>query len=63
LAADALGIPADGIQGMSLPVLRETRMPAVICEVGPPAVVVERAGALAHAIVEALTIWAVTPVD
>jgi hypothetical protein len=24
---------------------------------------VERAGALAHAIVEALTIWAVTPVD
>jgi hypothetical protein len=38
-------------------------MPAVICEVGPPAVVVERAGALAHAIVEALTIWAVTPVD
>ena len=48
---------------MSLPVLRETRMPAVICEVGPPAAVVERAGALADAIVEALTVWAVTPVD
>jgi hypothetical protein len=39
------------------------RMPAVICEVGPPAVVVARAGNLADAIVEALTIWAVTPVD
>ncbi len=63
LAAAALGIPADGVQGMSLPVLRETRMPAVICEVGPPAAVVEHAAALAHAIVEALTIWAVSPVD
>jgi N-acetylmuramoyl-L-alanine amidase len=63
LAAVALDIPADGVQGMTLSVLRETRMPAVICEVGPPAVVVGRAGALAQAIVEALTIWAVTPVD
>jgi N-acetylmuramoyl-L-alanine amidase len=63
LAAEALGIPADGVQGMSLPVLRETRMPAVICEVGPPSIVVRRAGALAHAIVEALTLWAATPED
>jgi N-acetylmuramoyl-L-alanine amidase len=62
-AAVALQVPPDGVQGMSLPVLRETRMPAVICEVGPPAVVVARAGNLARAIVEALTIWAVTPVD
>jgi N-acetylmuramoyl-L-alanine amidase len=63
LAAVALELPPGGIQGMSLPVLRETRMPAVICEVGPPARVVARAGPLAHAIVEALTIWAVTPVE
>jgi N-acetylmuramoyl-L-alanine amidase len=62
-AAAALRIPADGVQGMSLPVLRETRMPAVICELGPPSLVVARAGALADAIVEALTVWAVTPVD
>jgi N-acetylmuramoyl-L-alanine amidase len=62
-AAVALQVPPDGVQGMSLPVLRETRMPAVICEVGPPAVVVARAGNLARAIVEALTIWAVTPVE
>jgi len=63
LASSALEIPADGVQGMSLPLLRETRMPAVIFEVGPPAVVVTRAAALARAIVEALTRWAVTPVD
>jgi N-acetylmuramoyl-L-alanine amidase len=63
LAADALGIPGDDVRGMSLPVLRETRMPAVICEVGPPAVVVARAGVLADAVVKALTIWAVTPVE
>jgi N-acetylmuramoyl-L-alanine amidase len=63
LAAVALQVPSDGARGMSLPILRETRMPAVICEVGPPAVVVARAGNLAQAIVEALTSWALTPVD
>jgi N-acetylmuramoyl-L-alanine amidase len=63
LASAALGIPSDGIQGMSLPVLRETRMPAVICEVGPTATVVTRAVVLAQAIAEALTVWATTPVD
>jgi N-acetylmuramoyl-L-alanine amidase len=62
-AATALQIPADGARGMSLPVLRETRMPAVICELGPPSLVVARAGAVADAIVDALTIWAVNPVD
>jgi len=63
LAAVALGIAPDGVQGMSLPVLRETRMPAVICELGPPAMVVAHAGELADAIVEALTLWAVTPLE
>jgi N-acetylmuramoyl-L-alanine amidase len=62
-AAAALGLPAGGVQGMSLPVLRETRMPAVICEVGPATVVVTRAAALAGAIVDALTQWAVAPVE
>ena len=28
---------------MSLPLLRETRMPAVICEIGPATVLVEQA--------------------
>jgi N-acetylmuramoyl-L-alanine amidase len=62
-AASALGVPAGGVRGMSLPVLRETRMPAVICEVGPPATVVQRAGPLAQAVVAALTAWAATPVE
>jgi len=63
LAAAALGVPADGVQGMTLAVLRETRMPAVVCEVGPPAIVVRHAGALAEALVRALVAWAATPVD
>lgn len=50
-------------RGMSLPVLRETRMPAVICEVGPPSVVVEQAPTLAMAIVDALAEWADSPWD
>jgi N-acetylmuramoyl-L-alanine amidase len=48
---------------MSLPVLRETRMPAVICEVGPPVVVVRRAQSLAGALVDAVGVWVTTPVD
>ncbi|HMD46745.1 MAG TPA: peptidoglycan-binding protein [Acidimicrobiales bacterium] len=45
-------------QGMSLPVLRETTMPAVIVEVGPATVVVERGSALARALVDSLIEWA-----
>ncbi|MDA8056664.1 MAG: peptidoglycan-binding protein [Actinomycetota bacterium] len=53
----ALAISDGGAQGMSLPVLRETRMPAVICELGPPSMVVEHAPLLAQAIADALTAW------
>lgn len=62
-AAEALGVPRGGSVGMSLPVLRETRMPAVICEVGPPAVVVRRAQSLADALVDAIGEWVSMPVD
>ncbi|MGA2036894.1 MAG: peptidoglycan-binding protein [Acidimicrobiales bacterium] len=62
-AAGALGVPPGGAVGMSLPVLRETRMPAVICEVGPPVVVVRRAQSLAGALVDAVGVWVTTPVD
>ena len=61
--ARALGVPGDGPRGMSLPVLRETRMPAIICEIGPAGVVVERSAALAEALVDALAAWVTTPVD
>lgn len=62
LATAALGVPAGDPRGMSIPVLRETRMPAVICEVGPTPVVVQRSGDLAGALAGALTAWAATPV-
>ena len=62
-AAEALGVSAGGVRGMSIPVLRETRMPAVICEFGPATVVVEHSAALADALVTALSQWAGTPVE
>ena len=62
LAVAALGVPAGGVQGMALAVLRETRMPAVVCEIGPPALVVRHSAALADALAQALVAWAATPV-
>ncbi len=49
--------------GMRLPVLRETRMPATWCSIGPPALVVAQAGALVEALAEALARWVETPVQ
>jgi N-acetylmuramoyl-L-alanine amidase len=49
------------VQGMRLPVLRETRMPAVLCELGPVADVVAAAPRLASAITKAVTCWVETP--
>ncbi|MDE3085621.1 MAG: peptidoglycan-binding protein [Acidobacteriota bacterium] len=63
LGAAALGVASEGAHGMSLDVLRETKMPAVVCEVGPPALVVRHSAALAAALAEALTAWARTPPD
>jgi N-acetylmuramoyl-L-alanine amidase len=63
LASASLGVPGAGTKGMTLAVLRETRMPAVVCEMGPPPVVVHRAGLLAEALVQALVVWAATPID
>ena len=54
----ALGIEDGGAHGMSLPILRETRMPAVLVEVGPASLVVERAALLAAALSAALGEWA-----
>ena len=48
--------------GMALPVLRETKMPAVLCELGPPPTVVSQGAALACAFTKALECW-VTPLD
>lgn len=54
----ALGITDGGAHGMSLPILRETRMPSVLVEVGPATLVVERSAALAAALSGALGHWA-----
>ena len=54
----ALGVADGGAHGMSLPLLRETRMPAVLIEVGPASLVVEGAAALAGALWQVLGEWA-----
>lgn len=59
----ALGIDGRGAHGMRLPVLRETRMPAVLVELGPPTVVVERGVEVAVALSRALAIWVSSPYD
>jgi N-acetylmuramoyl-L-alanine amidase len=67
LQAELAGVLPDqaGCQprGMRLPLLRETRMPAVVCELGPPAVVVGRTAELAGAVARALTAWAEAPAE
>jgi N-acetylmuramoyl-L-alanine amidase len=55
---EALGVADGGIHGMSIPLLRETRMPAVLVEVGPASTVVEHAPSLATALSVALGHWA-----
>ncbi len=59
----SLVLPDGGSRGMSLPLLRETRMPAVICEIGPATVVVEEAATIARSVVEALALWVGTSWD
>jgi N-acetylmuramoyl-L-alanine amidase len=48
-------------QGMRLPVLRETRMPAVLCAIGPVQDVIDLNAGVAAAVVEALESWADAP--
>ncbi len=54
-------VPPVHVNGMRLPVLRETRMTAVVCEVGPVQRVVDAAPAVAALVVEALVAWAASP--
>jgi N-acetylmuramoyl-L-alanine amidase len=58
------GYVQDGsVAGMRIPILRETRMPAVLCEVGPATVVVEHTGELARTLTRAFTRWVEAPAD
>lgn len=49
--------------GMRLPILRETRMPAVWCRLGPATHVVEHAAAITDALRGAITTWCVESGD
>jgi N-acetylmuramoyl-L-alanine amidase len=53
----ALGLEDAGIAGMALPILRETRMPAVEIQLGAPEIVIPRTSELARVVVAALTCW------
>jgi N-acetylmuramoyl-L-alanine amidase len=49
------------LSGMRIPVLRETRMPAVLCSVGPVRSVVDRTNVLSEAVTRAVTMWSEEP--
>ncbi len=49
------------VTGMRLPVLRETRMPAVVCELAPPRRVVERNPVLAALVRDTVGAWIADP--
>jgi N-acetylmuramoyl-L-alanine amidase len=53
----ALGATVAELRGMATPVLTETKMPAVVCELGPASVVVEHSGQVAAAVADALAAW------
>ena len=57
-----LSVPPAAPSGMRLPLLRESRMPAVSCRLGPPSVVAQRQGALAAQIAQCLADWIADPV-
>lgn len=60
---DELGLTPADVSGMRLAVLRETRMPAVVCELGPPELVVAGAARIIQVLGEALSAWVAAPVD
>jgi N-acetylmuramoyl-L-alanine amidase len=57
------GLADGGVRGMALPVLKETRMPAVLCQLGPPEQVVAHAAELAESLADVLDAWATTPYE
>jgi N-acetylmuramoyl-L-alanine amidase len=59
---DAAGSPTSGPRGMRLPVLRATRMPAVVVEIGDPTTVVARLADVAAAVAAGVNAWAHQPV-
>lgn len=54
---EAMSLEDGGIRGMALPILRETRMPAIEVFLGAPTVVAQRTAPLAHVVLRALGRW------
>jgi N-acetylmuramoyl-L-alanine amidase len=52
-----LGLEDGGTCGMALPILRETRMPAVEIQLGSPTIIVQQTALLARVIVASLGAW------
>jgi N-acetylmuramoyl-L-alanine amidase len=50
-------------EGMRLPVLRATKMPAVVCRIGPPERVVRSLGDLADSVARSVETWVVAPLE
>jgi len=59
--AAVLRLGPDAPHGMRLPVLRETRMPAVLCELGPVREVVRWTPRVVSGLVSAVACWVETP--
>ena len=60
---DDASMEVDPPVGLRLPILRETRMPAVLCFLGPASDVVERSAALIDALALAVETWFAGPID
>jgi N-acetylmuramoyl-L-alanine amidase len=58
----ACGAVTAELAGLRSPVLRETRMPAVRCRIGPPSAAVTRANRVANALVAAVGAWIHEPI-
>ena len=48
---------------MQLPILRATKMPAVLCALGPPGEVVEKTNEIATGLTEAISNWFKDPLE
>ncbi len=55
------GLDVAPAQGMRLPILRGTRMPAVLCSLAPPASVVQATAEVAEALAGAVVAWVADP--
>ena len=59
--ADGMAGTEVAVRGMRLPILRRTRMPAVLCTLAPPPSVVPATAELADQLTVAVSAWAADP--